>query len=169
MKSSEIRRIFLDFFAERGHRVVPSSSLVPNDPTLLLTNAGMVQFKPYFLGDEKPTYTRATTVQKCVRTTDIESVGITARHNTFFEMLGNFSFGDYYKAEVIPWAWELVTQVYGIDPATLWMSVFEDDDEAEGIWKSTPGVDPRRVIRLGADDNFWDMGATGPCAMVPWK
>ena len=163
MKSSEIRKVFLDFFAEREHRVVPSSSLVPNDPSLLLTNAGMVQFKPYFLGEEKTTYKRATSVQKCVRTTDIESVGITARHNTFFEMLGNFSFGDYYKAEVIPWAWELITQVLAIDPATLWMSVYEEDGEAESIWKSTPGVDSERVIRLGADDNFWDMGATGPC------
>jgi alanyl-tRNA synthetase len=163
LKSSEIRKIFLDYFAEREHRVVPSSSLVPNDPSLLLTNAGMVQFKPYFLGEETPPYLRATSVQKCVRTTDIESVGITARHNTFFEMLGNFSFGDYYKAEVIPWAWELITNVFAIDPATLWMSVYEEDDEAEGIWKSTTGVDPQRVIRLGADDNFWDMGATGPC------
>jgi alanyl-tRNA synthetase len=163
LKSNEIREVFLDFFASRGHRVVPSSSLVPNDPTLLLTNAGMVQFKPYFLGEETPPYTRATSVQKCLRTTDIESVGITARHNTFFEMLGNFSFGDYYKEEVIPWAWELVTGVLGIDPATLWMSVYEEDAEAEAIWKATSGVLPERVIRLGADDNFWDMGATGPC------
>ena len=163
MKSSEIRRIFLEYFESKGHRVVPSSSLVPNDPSLLLTNAGMVQFKPYFLGEEVPSFTRATSVQKCVRTTDIESVGITARHNTFFEMLGNFSFGDYYKAEVIPWAWELVTSVYGIDPGSLWMSVYEEDEEAEQIWRSTSGVSPERVIRLGADDNFWDMGPTGPC------
>ena len=163
MKSEEIRNTFINFFEERDHRVVPSSSLVPDDPTLLLTNAGMVQFKPYFLGERKATFTRATTVQKCLRTTDIESVGITARHNTFFEMLGNFSFGDYYKESVIPWAWELITKVYDIDPASLWMSVYEEDDEAEQIWKSTPGVDPSRVIRLGADDNFWDMGATGPC------
>ncbi|MBU1672505.1 MAG: alanine--tRNA ligase [Actinobacteria bacterium] len=163
MKSADIRRTFIEFFAERDHRVVPSSSLVPNDPTLLLTNAGMVQFKPYFLGEEQPGYTRATSVQKCVRTTDIESVGITARHNTFFEMLGNFSFGDYYKESAIPWAWELVTEVFGIEPASLWMSVYEEDQEAEDIWRSTPGVPPERVIRLGADDNFWDMGATGPC------
>jgi alanyl-tRNA synthetase len=163
LKSEEIRNTFINFFEERDHRVVPSSSLVPDDPTLLLTNAGMVQFKPYFLGERKATFTRATTVQKCLRTTDIESVGITARHNTFFEMLGNFSFGDYYKESVIPWAWELITKVYDIDPASLWMSVYEEDDEAEQIWKSTPGVDPSRVIRLGADDNFWDMGATGPC------
>lgn len=163
MKSEEIRETFIRFFEERGHRVVPSSSLVPDDPSLLLTNAGMVQFKPYFIGDEVPPFTRATSVQKCLRTTDIESVGITARHNTFFEMLGNFSFGDYYKESVIPWAWELVTEVYGIDPGPLWMSVFEEDDEAEGIWKSIPGVKPQRVIRLGAEDNFWDMGSTGPC------
>lgn len=163
LKSSEIRKTFIEYFESRGHRVVPSSSLVPNDPTLLLTNAGMVQFKPYFLVQEVPPYTRATSVQKCVRTTDIESVGITARHNTFFEMLGNFSFGDYYKAEVIPWAWDLITNVLGIDPDSLWMSVYEEDDEAEDIWKATSGVAPERVIRLGADDNFWDMGATGPC------
>jgi alanyl-tRNA synthetase len=163
LKSEEIRRTFLDYFEERGHKVVQSSSLVPNDPTLLLTNAGMVQFKPYFLGEEVSSFSRATSVQKCVRTTDITSVGITARHNTFFEMLGNFSFGDYYKAEVIPWAWDLVTNVLGIDTGSLWMSVYEEDDEAEQIWKSTSGVAPGRVIRLGADDNFWDMGATGPC------
>jgi alanyl-tRNA synthetase len=163
LKSKEIRETFIRFFEERGHRVVPGSSLVPNDPTLLLTNAGMVQFKPYFLGEEQPPYSRATSVQKCLRTTDIDSVGITARHNTFFEMLGNFSFGDYYKESVIPWAWELVTEVFGIDPASLWMSVFEEDEEAEKIWKATPGVSPERVIRLGADDNFWDMGLTGPC------
>jgi alanyl-tRNA synthetase len=163
LKSEEIRKTFIDFFEERGHRVVPTSSLVPNDPTLLLTNAGMVQFKPYFLGEEVPPYSRATSVQKCLRTTDIESVGITARHNTFFEMLGNFSFGDYYKESVIPWAWELVTEVLGIDPGSLWMSVYEEDDEAADIWKAIPGVDPARVIRLGAEDNFWDMGTTGPC------
>ena len=163
MKSSEIREIFLAFFEEQDHRRVPSSSLVPNDPTLLLTNAGMVQFKPYFLGEEEPPYTRATSVQKCLRTTDIDSVGHTARHNTFFEMLGNFSFGDYYKESVIPWAWELITVRLGIEPSTLWVSVYEEDEEAERIWKETPGVSPERVIRLGADDNFWDMGATGPC------
>ena len=142
---------------------MPSSSLVPNDPTLLLTNAGMVQFKPYFLREEEPPYVRAASVQKCLRTTDIDEVGHTARHNTFFEMLGNFSFGDYYKEEAIPWAWELVTGALSIDPDTLWISVFDQDDEAELIWKSTRGVRPERVIRLGAEDNFWDMGATGPC------
>lgn len=163
MKSTEIRERFLSFFAEREHRRVPSSSLVPNDPTLLLTAAGMVQFKPYFLGEEQPSYTRATTVQKCLRTTDIESVGMTARHCTFFEMLGNFSFGDYYKEEVIPWAWEFLTTELGVDPASLWISVYEDDDEAEEIWKSVPGVRHERIVRLGAEDNFWDMGETGPC------
>lgn len=163
MKGSEIRKKFIDFFAEREHRVVPSSSLVPSDPTLLLTNAGMVQFKPYFLGEENPPFRRATTAQKCLRTTDIESVGLTARHNTFFEMLGNFSFGDYYKEKAIPWAWELVTGVLEIGGDQLWISVFEDDLEAEEIWKNTPGVKPERIIRLGAEDNFWDMGPTGPC------
>ncbi len=163
MKSSEIRDIFLEFFSSRGHHVAPGSSLVPDDPTLLLTNAGMVQFKPYFLGEAPPPYRRATSAQKCVRTTDIESVGITARHNTFFEMLGNFSFGDYYKDEAIPWAWEFLTSVLEIDPGSLWMSVYEEDDEAERVWKSTSGVAPERVIRLGAQDNFWDMGDTGPC------
>ncbi|MBN1288932.1 MAG: alanine--tRNA ligase [Actinobacteria bacterium] len=163
MKGSEIRDLFIGFFAERDHRVVPSSSLVPEDPTLLLTTAGMVQFKPYFLGAEEPPYSRATSVQKCARTTDIESVGLTARHMTFFEMLGDFSFGDYYKKEIIPWAWELVTGVLSIDPGSLWISIFEEDDEAGDIWKSVPGVIPERVIKLGADDNFWAMGPTGPC------
>lgn len=163
MKAAEIRKIFLDFFEERGHRVVPSSSLVPDDPSLLLTNAGMVQFKPYFLGVKDPTFPRATSVQKCVRTTDIDSVGKTARHITFFEMLGNFSFGDYYKEKAIPWAWELLTERFSISPSSLWVSVYTDDDEAASIWKEVAGVDAGRIIRLGAEDNFWDMGPTGPC------
>ncbi|MDD5747602.1 MAG: alanine--tRNA ligase [Actinomycetota bacterium] len=163
MKSAELRETFLEFFAERNHEVVNSSSLVPDDPTILLTTAGMVQFKPYFLGEKPPSYKRATSVQRCVRTTDVESVGKTARHNTFFEMLGNFSFGDYYKESAIPWAWELLTEVFGINPGDLWISVFEEDEEAERIWKQISSVDPGRVIRLGAEDNFWDMGETGPC------
>jgi len=163
LESREIREIFISFFERREHRVVPGSSLIPADPTLLLTNAGMVQFKPYFLGEEEPPYRRATSVQKCLRTTDIESVGRTARHNTFFEMLGNFSFGDYYKESVIPWAWELLTGELAIDPGTLWISVYEADGEAERIWREAAGVSAERIISLGADDNFWDMGATGPC------
>ncbi|MEW6553186.1 MAG: alanine--tRNA ligase [Actinomycetota bacterium] len=163
MRSDEIRAGFLDFFQERGHRMVKSSSLIPDDPTLLVTNAGMVQFKPYFLGNVKPDFARATTCQKCVRTTDIERVGHTARHLTFFEMLGNFSFGDYYKADAIPWGWEFLTTVVGLEPARMYCSVFEEDDEAYEIWRDVVGIPEERLVRLGADDNFWDMGATGPC------
>ncbi|MGQ9537297.1 MAG: alanine--tRNA ligase [Actinomycetota bacterium] len=163
MKSAEIRNRFLEFFQERGHRVVKSSSLIPDDPTLLITNAGMVQFKPYFLGLEKPPFTRATTCQKCVRTTDIEKVGHTARHLTFFEMLGNFSFGDYYKREAIPWAWEFLVEVMGLDPGRMYCSVFREDDEAYEIWRDEVGIPEERLVRLGEEDNFWDMGTTGPC------
>ena len=163
MRSEEIRRRFLEFFQAREHRVVKSSSLVPDDPTLLLTNAGMVQFKPYFLGSARPEFTRATTCQKCVRTTDIEKVGHTARHLTFFEMLGNFSFGDYYKEKAIPWAWEFLTVEMGLDPERMYCSVFEEDDEAYDIWRDVVGVLPERLVRLGEKDNFWDMGTTGPC------
>ncbi|MBC7229122.1 MAG: alanine--tRNA ligase [Actinobacteria bacterium] len=163
MRSEEIRKRFLEFFQARDHRVVKSSSLVPDDPTLLLTNAGMVQFKPYFLGSARPEFTRATTCQKCVRTTDIEKVGHTARHLTFFEMLGNFSFGDYYKEKAIPWAWEFLTAEMGLDPGRMYCSVYEEDDEAYDIWKDVVGVPPERLVRLGAEDNFWDMGTTGPC------
>ena len=163
MRSEEIRRRFLDFFQERGHRVVKSSSLIPDDPTLLLTNAGMVQFKPYFLGLRKPEFTRATSCQKCVRTTDIEKVGHTARHLTFFEMLGNFSFGDYYKREAILWAWEFLTLEMRLDPGRMYCSVYAEDDEAYNIWKDEVGITEDRLVRLGAEDNFWDMGTTGPC------
>jgi len=163
LKSDEIRARFLEFFQSRGHRLVKSSSLIPDDPTLLVTNAGMVQFKPYFLGNVRPEFTRATTCQKCVRTTDVEKVGHTARHLTFFEMLGNFSFGDYYKKEAISWGWEFLTSVMGLDPARMYCSVFEEDDEAYEIWRDVVGVPEERLVRLGAEDNFWDMGATGPC------
>ena len=163
MKSEEIRARFLEFFRKRDHRVVKSSSLIPDDPTLLVTNAGMVQFKPYFLGSAKPEFTRATTCQKCVRTTDIEKIGHTARHLTFFEMLGNFSFGDYYKMEAIPWGWEFLTVDMGLEPGRMYCSVFEEDDEAYEIWRDVVGIPEERLVRLGAEDNFWDMGTTGPC------
>jgi alanyl-tRNA synthetase len=163
LRSDEIRTSYLEFFQERDHRLVKSSSLIPDDTTLLVTNAGMVQFKPYFLGNIKPGFTRATTCQKCVRTTDVERVGHTARHLTFFEMLGNFSFGDYYKAEAIPWGWEFLTAVMGLDAGRMYCSVFEEDDEAYDIWRDVVGIPEDRLVRLGAEDNFWDMGATGPC------
>jgi alanyl-tRNA synthetase len=163
MDSREIRSRFLSFFEERGHTRVPSSSLIPNDPSLLLTTAGMVQFKPYFLGQQDPPYPRATSVQKSFRTTDIDLVGLTDRHLTFFEMLGNFSFGDYFKEGAISMAWELVTAEYGIDPGRIWVTVFETDDEAAAIWAETVGVPPDRIVRRGKKDNFWDMGVAGPC------
>jgi alanyl-tRNA synthetase len=168
MKSAEIRKSFLDFFAARGHEVVPSSPLIPgNDPTLLFTNAGMVQFKDVFLGQDKRPYKRAASSQRCVRAggkhNDLENVGYTARHHTFFEMLGNFSFGDYFKEDAIRYAWDYVTGVLGIPPEKLWVTVYEDDDEAAAIWLEQIGVDPARFTRLGADSNFWAMGDTGPC------
>ena len=162
MESTEIRRKFIDFFVARGHRHLPSSSLIPNDPTLLLTNAGMNQFKPYFLGEAVPEFTRATTVQKCFRTSDIENVGHTTRHLTFFEMLGNFSFGDYFKREAIAYAYELVTEGYGIEPERLWATVYLDDDEAAGYWQEV-GIPAERIQRRGKADNFWSMGVAGPC------
>ena len=164
--ADELRRAFLDFFAARGHTPVPSASLIPHDDTLLFTNAGMVPFKPYFVGDETPPYPRATSIQKCVRAggkhNDLDDVGRTNRHFTFFEMLGNFSFGDYFKTEAIPWAWELVTEVLGLDPERLWVTVHKTDDEAEAIWRDDVGLPPERIQRLG-DDNFWRMADTGPC------
>ena len=168
MTCAELRSVFLDFFRERGHEIVPSSSLVPmNDPTLLFTNAGMVQFKDIFLGREKAPYTRAATTQRCVRAggkhNDLENVGYTARHHTFFEMLGNFSFGDYFKHEAIHYAWELLTDVLGIPEQRLWVTVFDEDKEAETIWLQEVGVDPKRFARIGSEDNFWSMGDVGPC------
>lgn len=168
MTSNELRQAFLDYFHERGHEVVPSSPLVPgNDPTLLFTNAGMVQFKDVFLGNEKRNYKRAVTSQRCVRAggkhNDLENVGYTTRHHTFFEMLGNFSFGDYFKEEAIKLAWDFLTQDLGLPPEKLWVTVFEDDDEAADIWLKTIKVDPDRFRRMGSKDNFWAMGDTGPC------
>jgi alanyl-tRNA synthetase len=161
MESTRIRSSFLRFFEERGHVVRPSASLIPVDPTLLLTNAGMVPFKPYFLGEETPPFPRATSVQKSFRTVDIDIIGTTARHFTFFEMLGNFSFGDYFKEKAIPYAYELVTEGFGIDPELLWFTVYETDDEAATIWIDGVGVPPHRVQRRGKD-NFWQMGVPGP-------
>ncbi|PRH75721.1 alanine--tRNA ligase [Streptomyces solincola] len=168
MESAEIRRRWLSFFEERGHTVVPSASLIADDPTLLLVNAGMVPFKPYFLGETKPPAPRATSVQKCVRTPDIEEVGKTTRHGTFFQMCGNFSFGDYFKQGAIALAWELLTSAvdkggYGLDPERLWITVYLDDDEAERIWRDEIGVPAERIQRLGKKDNFWSMGVPGPC------
>jgi len=163
MTGNEIRREFLSFFEARGHRVVPSASLVPDDPTILTTIAGMVPFKPIFQGKVKPTFTRATSCQKCVRTNDIENVGRTARHHTFFEMLGNFSFGDYFKREAINWAWEFLTVNLGLPQDKLWVSVYKDDNEAFSIWKDEVGIPAERIVRLGADSNFWAAGPVGPC------
>lgn len=163
LSGAQIRQTFLDFFASKGHKILPSASLVPEDPTVLLTIAGMLPFKPIFLGQRAAEFPRATTAQKCIRTNDIENVGRTARHHTFFEMLGNFSFGDYFKSEAIAWAWELSTQVYGLPPERVVVSVFEEDDEAFAIWRDEIGIPEHRIQRMGADDNFWVSGPTGPC------
>ena len=175
MKTSEIRQKFLQFFQSKGHTIVPSSSLVPgNDPTLLFTNSGMVQFKDVFTGKDSRPYTRATSSQRSVRVggkhNDLENVGYTARHHTFFEMLGNFSFGDYFKRDAIAFAWEMLTGVYGLPKEKLWVTVYQEDDEAYGIWEKEIGVPPERIIRIGdnkgaryASDNFWQMADTGPC------
>src|SRR6202023_2452631 len=163
MDANGLRAAFTRFFAERGHSVVPSASLIPHDPSVLFTIAGMVPFKPYFVGDEVAPWPRATTVQKCFRTLDIEIVGTDTYHCTFFEMLGNFSFGDYFKEEAIPMAWELLTDVFGLDGDRLWVTVHEGDDEAQQIWIDKVGVRPERVQRMGDEDNFWAMGDTGPC------
>jgi alanyl-tRNA synthetase len=168
MESAEIRRRWLRFFEERGHTVVPSASLIADDPTLLLVPAGMVPFKPYFLGEVKPPFPRATSVQKCVRTPDIEEVGKTTRHGTFFQMCGNFSFGDYFKEGAITLAWELLTSSvadggYGLEPEKLWITVYEQDEEAERIWRDVVGVPAERIQRLGMAHNYWSMGVPGPC------
>jgi len=168
MESAEIARRFLTYFSERGHTVVPSASLIAEDPTLLLVNAGMQPFKPYFLGQATPPFNRATSAQKCVRTPDIEEVGKTTRHGTFFQMLGNFSFGDYFKEQAIPFAWELLTTPerdggFGFPEDRLWATVYHDDDEAFRIWRDTVGVPESRIQRRGMADNFWSMGVPGPC------
>jgi len=168
MTGHELRQQFLDYFHKKGHTIVPSSSLVPQkDPTLLFTNAGMVQFKDVFLGKEKRDYARATTAQKCVRAggkhNDLENVGRTARHHTFFEMLGNFSFGDYFKEGAIPYAWEFLTEVLKLPKEKLWVSIYQDDEEAFEIWNKAIGIPADRIVRLGEKDNFWAMGDTGPC------
>jgi alanyl-tRNA synthetase len=162
MRSQEIRTAFIDFFTEREHEYRPSSSLIPVDPTLLMTNAGMVPFKPFFLGEEEPPWSRAVSVQKCVRTIDIDIIGTTQRHLSFFEMLGNFSFGDYFKEKAIPWGYEFVTEMLGLDPDRLWFTVYDTDDEAAQIWIDDVGVPAERVQR-GGKDNFWQMGVPGPC------
>ncbi|MEA5565797.1 alanine--tRNA ligase [Anabaena sp. UHCC 0399] len=160
---NEIRAKFLNFYAQRGHQMLPSASLVPEDPTVLLTIAGMLPFKPIFLGQRTPEFNRATTSQKCIRTNDIENVGRTKRHHTFFEMLGNFSFGDYFKEQAIAWGWEISTEVFGLPKEQLVVSVYEEDDEAFAIWRDQIGVTEARIKRMGADDNFWVSGPTGPC------
>ena len=166
---NELRKMYLEFFESKGHLALKSFSLVPkNDNSLLLINAGMAPLKPYFTGQEVPPRTRVTTCQKCIRTGDIENVGKTARHGTFFEMLGNFSFGDYFKHEAIAWSWEFLTKVIGLDPDRLYPSVYEDDDEAFEIWEKEIGIAPERIFRFGKEDNFWEHGAgpCGPCSEI---
>ena len=165
---NDIRSSFLSYFAKNGHEVVESSPLVPrNDPTLMFANSGMVQFKNLFTGVETRDYTRATTAQKCVRAggkhNDLDNVGYTARHHTFFEMMGNFSFGDYFKEQAIPFAWEMVTKELGIDKDKLLVTVYHTDDEAADLWKKVAGLPDERIIRIATNDNFWMMGPTGPC------
>ncbi|MCH1447603.1 MAG: alanine--tRNA ligase-related protein, partial [Candidatus Nanopelagicales bacterium] len=168
MESAEIRTRFLKYFADNGHEIVPSASLLLDDPTLLFVNAGMVPFKPYFLGEAPPPYPRATSAQKVVRTLDIEEVGKTTRHASFFQMAGNFSFGDYFKEGAIPFAWELLTKPvadggYGFDESRLWVTVYLDDDEAIDIWHRDVGLPLDRIQRRGQADNYWSMGVPGPC------
>ncbi|HBX22321.1 MAG TPA: alanine--tRNA ligase [Desulfotomaculum sp.] len=169
MQGKEIRAKYLKFFEQRGHKIMPSSSLIPhNDPSILWTAAGMVPFKPFFTGAAKPEVLRATTCQKCLRTPDIDSVGRTARHHTFFEMLGNFSFGDYFKKDAIPWAWEFVTKELGLAPEKLWITIYQDDDEAFDIWHQDVGIPKDRIVRMGKDTNYWEIGVgpCGPCSEI---
>ena len=168
MKSADIRRTFLEFFQEHGHEIVPSSPLVPgNDPTLLFTNAGMVQFKDVFTGRESRPFSRACSSQRCLRAggkhNDLEEVGRTPRHHTLFEMMGNFSFGDYFKREAIAMAWDLLVNHYKLDVDRLWVTIFEEDDESGEIWREISGLPAERIQKMGAKDNFWSMGDTGPC------
>ena len=168
MQTHEIRQRFTEHFVNLGHSEVPSASLILNDPNLLFVNAGMVPFKPFFLGQQTPPYDKATSIQKCVRTLDIEEVGITTRHNTFFQMAGNFSFGQYFKEGAITNAWTLLTGAvdeggFGLDPERLWVTVYLDDDEAAEIWRDKIGVPEERIQRLGMEDNYWSMGIPGPC------
>jgi len=159
----EIRDAFLKFYSEKFHKIIPSASLIPDDPTVMLTIAGMLPFKPVFLGLKERPSKRATSSQKCIRTNDIENVGVTARHHTFFEMLGNFSFGDYFKREAIQWAWELVTNIYQLSVENIIVSVFHEDEESAKIWRDEIGIHPDRIVKLGEEDNFWSSGKTGPC------
>jgi len=166
--ANELRQGFLDYFKGHGHAIVPSSSLIPQaDPTLLFTNAGMVQFKSVFLGEERRAYTRAASSQKCIRAggkhNDLENVGHTGRHHTFFEMLGNFSFGDYFKEEAIHFAWEYLTRVVHLSPERLWVTVYKEDDEAYAIWEKKVKIPAARLLKCGEADNFWQMADTGPC------
>ena len=163
MESAEIRRRFLGYFEERDHTVVPSASLLLDDPNLLFVNAGMVPFVPYFLGQETAPYARAVSVQKCIRTLDIEEVGKTDRHGTFFQMNGNFSFGDYFKEGAIEAAWGLIGKEFGIAKDRLLVTVYHTDDEAADLWKKIAGFSDERIIRIATSDNFWSMGDTGPC------
>jgi len=168
VQTHEIRKRFLDHFVKAGHTEVPSASVILDDPNLLFVNAGMVQFVPYFLGQRTPPYATATSIQKCIRTPDIDEVGITTRHNTFFQMAGNFSFGDYFKRHAIELAWTLLTNPvdeggYGLDPERIWATVYLDDDEAVGLWQEVAGLPPERIQRRGMADNYWSMGIPGPC------
>ena len=168
MTSKEIRDQFLNFFKEKEHKIVSSSPVVPfDDPTLLFTNAGMNQFKDVFLGSGKRDYSRAADTQKCIRVSgkhnDLEEVGYDTYHHTFFEMLGNWSFGDYYKKEAIAWAWELLTEVWKLPKERLWATVYDEDYEAFNLWKKETDIDSKHILRFGEKDNFWEMGETGPC------